>query len=341
MQVAFGNDDEPKEKNTPAPKIAVMHKAVGERWVLVRDMHFGLVKAGFTKGTTFIVNREKGMMVCDDTGQVFDNIKDLDIAARLNIAQPLDEETEILVQENQEKKRRLMNERMSKQQEIDEGVRSRIITSDQDIISAIPCPSAKKKATGGDAVRQLPAPSNIATLIKPRHRQAQNIIVSDGAQEGTYVDTERSSTIMGTKKNADWDAKNAGQRMADIRRVTDKKGIERNENGQLVVRGMGVIRDDSRVGSGPALNEGFTVSLSKEEIREKRMLAKEQAAQRKSEVKEKRKKSGVSVDEPTVITAENEDEEALMEQISDERSPSPQAEKQPRGKTKQLLRRRF
>jgi len=342
MQILLSPAEAEEEmKQKPTPKIAVMHKIEGERWVLVRDMHFGLVKAGFSKGTTFTVNREKGSMVCDDTGQTFDNIKDLDIAARVGVAQPLDDETETIVQEQHEKRKQLAQERLSKQQNSDEALRGRIITSDQDIIKSIPCPhKMKSQNKGGDAVRQLEAPTNMASLIKPRHRQAQNIIVSDGTQQGSFVDGERGNVIMGTKKNQFWDSKNSGERMADIRRVTEKKGIERDENGQLIVRGMGVIRDDSRVGSGPALNEGMVISLSKEELREKRMLAKEQANQRKGEVKEKRKKAGVEVREPEVdeVAQDEVDEYAGL---ADEVTPSPKQLRQAKGKTQQLLRRRY
>jgi hypothetical protein len=70
-----------KEKavKTAEPKVQV---ARVERWVLTSEMHFGLVKAGFSKGCVFSVDRSTGQMTCEDTGETYPTCKDLDIAVR-------------------------------------------------------------------------------------------------------------------------------------------------------------------------------------------------------------------------------------------------------------------
>jgi hypothetical protein len=301
--------------------------------VLLNDMHFGIIKVGFTRGTVFTANRAKGELLCEDNGNTYPTTKDLDIAIRLGHAQPFDAESERLVKEESEKRRQREQDVRNKQQQTDNDVRSRIINSDEDIVPSIRLPSRKPKVAATD-VRTLESPTNIVSAIKPRHRAKPQIIVSDGEQQSIRVDSSRSREHVIMAKKEGWDAKDMGVRQSQIAKVVGDRSIERDESGRLVIRGMSVIRDDSRVGSGESLNAGTVQSFSKEELEERTMAARASASARKKEVVQKRKSAGVDVAEPVVT-----DDERVIRQVSDEQLPKPKEER--RSGLPKLLKRRY
>jgi hypothetical protein len=185
-------------------------------------------------------------------------------------------------------------------------------------------------------VRNLEAPRDIVGLIKPRHREKMQIIQSDGQQQSVRVDSSRDHVVMAKKEN--WDAKNMGSRQSQIAKVIGDKTIERNQQGQLVIRGLTVIRDDSRVGSGDSLNAGSVRTFSKEELAERRATAQAEASERKREAKKNRKNASPAASEGLIVG--NDDEEQIMRGVSDEQLPRP-VDKREKGGIGKLLKRRY
>jgi len=324
---------EKKAPKAPEPKVQV---ARVERWVLTSEMHFGLVKAGFSKGCTFSVDRATSTMTCEDTGETYPTCKDLDIAIRLGRASPLDEDGERFAADERAKRQNRQLSSQRTQAEADAETRSKIINSDEDIIPSIALAPKKPKVQRTD-VRNLEAPRDIVGLIKPRHREKMQIIQSDGPQQSIRVDSSRDHVILAKKEN--WDAKSMGARQSQIAKVISDKTIERNQQGQLVIRGLAVVRDDSRVGSGESLNAGTVRTFSKEELAERKAAAQAEADERKREAKRNRKNAGVTENVPQVVVG-NDDEEQIMKGVSDEQLPRP-AEKREKGGIGKLLKRRY
>ena len=118
--------------------------------------------------------------------------------------------------------------RPHQQQNLDE-VRSHVISSDEDIVPAISLPAPRQKPKSND-VRTLATPRDMVGLIKPRHQAKPQIIMSDGEQQATRVDTARTEhVIMAQKDNASWDVKDAGSLQSRIAKVISDKSIERND----------------------------------------------------------------------------------------------------------------
>jgi len=271
-------------------------KPVSESYTLLEDMFFGLVNESFKRGYTFSVDWSGNCMRCDNTGRLYENAKDLDIAIRLGKAAPSDrsssEEAVAYHERYADEQSANIDSRIAKRKQHDDEVRSRVEVSDSDLISPIDI-SHTRKSKADEGTPQKAAPRSHVSLIKRRDTSKPEIIESHSAQPGVRV-----SSVL-TQNN--WDAKNAGALKKEIQsRETDYSII--NDGGQRKIRGLAIISDDASVVQGSSsgsssLNAGQVTSMSKEQLAERNERARARAASVKKELNEKRKHNGVEVQE--------------------------------------------
>lgn len=267
------------------------------RWYLVSEMGFGIVNENFAAGTTFTVDWEHDVMRCDDSGRTYNNIRDLEIAIRLQKALPVTEDTkdqyENVKQRSQqlaERERRSSEEQRSQH---DQEVRSKVIQSDEDLISSIDISSTKRPAKSEKP--QQSTPRDVVELIKPRSQEGMEVIHSEGAQEARRVASSTMTSrpeVKNTSSNARADESvlagkhtwSATKDQGAVRNMVNKRmsnySIIVDDNGQQIIRGMPVVRDDSSGGTGgSSLNEGQVQHFTPEEMRKRNKQARERAEQ--------------------------------------------------------------
>lgn len=288
--------------------VAQAPKIVGPptKWVLKANVGFGIINESFLAGTVFTVDWENKKMMNESNGRVFNNIKDLEILINLQngTVEPLteDEAKTFLVEKNQainDARQRRTQETQRNQEEL----RGRVIQSDEDLIDAIDISHTRKKKEPEPTPKT--APTNIVTLIKPRHHAPVQVMSSEDTQESRRaggsnvvrtVSVQPDPTI--ASKHS-WDVKEMGRVESRVKQRVMNHQVIMTESGQQIVRGLPVVRDDTTVvGDGfQSLNPEQVRQLTTEERKAYKEQARENARKRRSEVSEKRNKMSKSSDD--------------------------------------------
>ena len=314
-----GSKNQPKPVEAAPPAEEQVSKKTGfpplsyeraTQWILSQPMHFGLVNQGFSIGNIFTVDWENQKMRCENNGMVYDNIKDLEIAIKLGVAEPYGEDESSETYEEQKEFQRLAHERKLDEQrqsrkQRDEDVRHMIDQSDRDVINDIDISDTRKtKRVASDPTRITV--SSEVSVLKPQAKTSMPVHYSDGPQDGKLIRSSNQSLVrdrvLNTSTNAKplspvlsktnyWDATKSGSVESDIRKKLSDYSIKVDENGQQYIRGLPVIRDDSEA-SGPSRNEGTIISMTKEQLAERSHKIQIISSEKHQEVAINRQKSG-------------------------------------------------
>lgn len=309
------------------------------KWILNKQMQFGLVNEKFEIGTVFDVDWENHCMRCESNGLVYNNTRDLEIAIRIGVAEPCNKNQEeyqrmqaIASAAKESENKKLVQSREYKDNEI----RNKISRSDQDVVNSIDISHTKKQANKNNTEIKVTPNSEVSVMKPEPQKREMQVHYSDGAQEGRLVRSSNSnfrnqventtatgkplSPVLSGKNN--WNVKSSGQIKSEIEQKLRDSSIITDENGQQYIRGLPVIRDDSDVGmgSGSSLNEGMTTLLSDEQ--------KTERARRIQEIRNQRKSS---------IVSNQNNPEAMQNNVINNVSSQPQSQQTPQQQTQQMM----
>jgi len=315
-------------------EVVVRDSLVVERptqWILVQQMQFGIINEGFPVGTVFTVDWDSRRMRCEGNGIIYDNIKDLEIAIKIGTveiyvkdgSQEQYQQQQLVEAESRaNKNRQMLDGRRSR----DEEVRDLINRSDQDVVQSIDI-SNTRRAKNANSTPIHVTPSSEVTINKPRQANQMEVHYSDSPQNGQIVRASNkpvvrdqvSHTRTGAKPLApvlsnkhSWDAgKGEGTIQSEINQKMGDYSIKVDETGQQYIRGLPVIRDDSEA-SGPSMNAGTVISLTKDQLSERANRIAQIKAEKQSEVASNRARGGVSTVDNSVVA--NPAAESMMPQ---------------------------
>jgi len=295
-----------QKENMPKQSSIIRADEKPTQWILTKEMQFGLINEGFSVGTIFTVDWANKVMRCESNGEVYNNVKDLEIAARIGAAEPYGEESQAYEQQQvieQEKKAAQLRRHIETRDEKDQRVRNMIDRSDQDIVQSIDISHTHKAKPRKEAPINV-TPTSEVSVMKPTEKREMEVHYSDSPQQGQIVRSSNPSPLMREEVRTrtatgkplspvlagqkSWDIKKSGQIQNEIRQKIADTSIKVDENGQQYIRGLPVIRDDSEV-SGPSLNEGLVTSVSKEERSQRIQQIR---SEKHADVGKRRSKSG-------------------------------------------------
>jgi len=290
------------------------------QWILIKTMQFGIINESFPVGTVFTVDWANRRMRSEGNGRVYENIKDLEIAIKIGTVEPYANDGSTEQYEQQQfieaearvnKNRQMSDGRRTR----DEEVRDMVSRSDQDIVQSIDISETHRPR------RATPTPINVTpssevTINKPRQPNQMEVHYSDSPQNGQIVRAsnkpivrnEVQQTRTGAKPLSPvladkhyWDAsKSEGEIRNDINRKMADYSIKVDANGQQFIRGLPIIRDDSEA-SGPSMNAGSVISLTKEQLTQRAGRIAQIKAEKQAEVASNRQAGGQSVVDNSVI----------------------------------------
>jgi hypothetical protein len=318
------------EEQAPQQKSLVSELPV--QWILNSGMHFGLINEGFHVGNIFTVDWSNNQMRCEDTGKVYDNIRDLEIAIKLGVAIPhgVSEEDSALTQKREIEKKaqqaKLQSLQNSRKQR-DEDVRSMIDHSDRDVVSDINISHTHQDKKIENTPTRKTASSEVS-VMRPQATSEMEVHYSDGPQDGQIVRSSNDSPLRPRVGNSStnakplspvlagtkvWDATKSGSIESEIRQKMSDYSIKIDDNGQQYIRGLPVVRDDSEA-SGPSRNEGMTTSLSKEEMADRSKKIQHIRSNKKQEIAQNRAKGGIQVEDSNFVENSNADVASMAPQ---------------------------
>jgi hypothetical protein len=288
------------------------------QWILVKQMQFGIINEGFPIGTVFTVDWNDRRMRCEGNGMIYDNIKDLEIAIKIGTVEPYvadgsfdqyQQQQFIESESRASKNRQMINGRKNR----DDEVRDMVSRSDQDVVQSIDISNTCKTKKEPTPVHVTP--TSQVTLNKPQQPNQMEVHYSDSPQDGRIVRASNQPTVRShvqqTRTGAkplspvlagkhDWDAGSGeGRIQNEISQKMSDYSIKVDEHGQQYIRGLPVIRDDSEA-SGPSLNAGSVISLTKEQLAERAQRIAQIRAEKQADVAQNRSNSGVQVNEAPV-----------------------------------------
>jgi len=290
------------------------------QWILVQQMQFGIINEGFPVGTVFTVDWESRRMRCEGNGIIYDNIKDLEIAIKIGTVEIYVEDGS---QEQYQQQQFIEAEsRANKNRQIsdgrrlrDEEIRNSINRSDQDVVQNIDISNTRKVKTANSTPINV-TPSSEVTINKPRQANQMQVHYSDSPQDGQIVRASNKPIIRDqvnhTRTGAkpltpvlsdkhSWDAgKSEGTIQSEINQKMGDYSIKVDEFGQQYIRGLPVIRDDSEA-SGPSMNAGMAISLTKDQLSERANRIAQIKAEKQSEIASNRARGGVNIVDNSVV----------------------------------------